>query len=143
MQKPDPDGIGGGPPASARNVRRRGEAKAAAALPGPCTRIFAAWIHLRMLIWRIPRWGALACAPADALHRPGELSGGERLRAGLTCALGAVPPSMLLILDEPTNHLDLDGIAALGRSGRFPTGRFACGDTVTGYPSRFPARRAV
>lgn len=36
------------------------------------------------------------------------------MRAGLTCALGAVPPSMLLILDEPTNHLDLDGIAALG-----------------------------
>ena len=35
------------------------------------------------------------------------------MRAGLTCALGAVPPSMLLILDEPTIHLDLDGIAAL------------------------------
>lgn len=51
---------------------------------------------------------------ADALRRAGELSGGERLRAGLACTLGGTPPPMLLILDEPTNHLDLDGIAALG-----------------------------
>jgi ATPase subunit of ABC transporter with duplicated ATPase domains len=50
---------------------------------------------------------------ADALRQAGELSGGERLRAGLACALGAMPPPMLLILDEPTNHLDLDGITAL------------------------------
>ena len=50
---------------------------------------------------------------ADALRRAGELSGGERLRAGLACALGGMPPPMLLVLDEPTNHLDLDGIAAL------------------------------
>ncbi|MBB1091532.1 ABC-F family ATP-binding cassette domain-containing protein [Rhodopseudomonas pseudopalustris] len=49
----------------------------------------------------------------DALRRTDELSGGERLRAGLACALGATPPPMLLMLDEPTNHLDLDGIAAL------------------------------
>jgi len=50
---------------------------------------------------------------ADALRRAGALSGGERLRAGLACVLGALPPPMLLILDEPTNHLDLDGLAAL------------------------------
>ncbi|MFE3838468.1 ABC-F family ATP-binding cassette domain-containing protein [Pseudogemmobacter sonorensis] len=50
---------------------------------------------------------------ADALRYAGELSGGERLRAGLACALGSLPPPMLLILDEPTNHLDLDGITAL------------------------------
>lgn len=49
----------------------------------------------------------------EALRRACHLSGGERLRAGLACTLGAVPPPMLLILDEPTNHLDLDGIAAL------------------------------
>ncbi|WP_339109988.1 ABC-F family ATP-binding cassette domain-containing protein [Thioclava sp. GXIMD4216] len=49
----------------------------------------------------------------DALRYAGELSGGERLRAGLACALGATPPPPLLILDEPTNHLDLDGIMAL------------------------------
>lgn len=50
---------------------------------------------------------------ADALREAGNLSGGQGLRAGLACALGVVPPPMLLILDEPTNHLDLDGIAAL------------------------------
>ncbi|RIV81941.1 ABC transporter ATP-binding protein [Aurantiacibacter xanthus] len=49
----------------------------------------------------------------DALRRAGDLSGGERLRGGLACALGGTPPPALLILDEPTNHLDLDGIAAL------------------------------
>lgn len=49
----------------------------------------------------------------DALRRTGALSGGERLRGGLACALGGTPPPMLLILDEPTNHLDLDGIEAL------------------------------
>lgn len=50
---------------------------------------------------------------ADALRRAGGLSGGEKLRAGLACALGATPPPQLLILDEPTNHLDLEGIEAL------------------------------
>ncbi len=49
----------------------------------------------------------------DALRKAASLSGGERLRAGLACTLGAVTPPQLLILDEPTNHLDLDGIAAL------------------------------
>ncbi|KQB13850.1 ATPase subunit of ABC transporter with duplicated ATPase domains [Rhodobacter capsulatus] len=49
----------------------------------------------------------------DALRKAGDLSGGERLRAGLACILGGTPPPALLILDEPTNHLDLDGIGAL------------------------------
>ncbi|WP_321339450.1 ABC-F family ATP-binding cassette domain-containing protein [Breoghania sp.] len=49
----------------------------------------------------------------DAMRTAGRLSGGERLRAGLACTLGATPPPQLLLLDEPTNHLDLDGIAAL------------------------------
>lgn len=48
-----------------------------------------------------------------ALLTPNRLSGGQRLRAGLACVLGADPQPMLLILDEPTNHLDMDGIAAL------------------------------
>lgn len=38
------------------------------------------------------------------------LSGGEKLRAGLACALMSQIPPQLLILDEPTNHLDLDSI---------------------------------
>lgn len=49
----------------------------------------------------------------DAARFGRALSGGERLRAGLACTLGAHPVPGLLILDEPTNHLDLDAIAAL------------------------------
>nr|WP_319800441.1 ABC-F family ATP-binding cassette domain-containing protein [Pararhodobacter zhoushanensis] len=49
----------------------------------------------------------------DALQRVGTLSGGQRLRAGLACALGGEQPPGLLILDEPTNHLDLDATEAL------------------------------
>jgi ATPase subunit of ABC transporter with duplicated ATPase domains len=47
-----------------------------------------------------------------ALQVVGSLSGGQLLRAGLACVLGATPPQ-LLILDEPTNNLDLDSIAAV------------------------------
>jgi ATPase subunit of ABC transporter with duplicated ATPase domains len=39
--------------------------------------------------------------------RAGVLSGGERLRAGLLCALVADQAPDLLVLDEPTNNLDL------------------------------------
>jgi ATPase subunit of ABC transporter with duplicated ATPase domains len=45
-----------------------------------------------------------------ALAQVATLSGGERLRAGLACVLGACPPPPLLLLDEPTNHLDLESI---------------------------------
>ncbi|GEP60847.1 ABC-F family ATP-binding cassette domain-containing protein [Reyranella soli] len=47
-----------------------------------------------------------------ALQKVASLSGGQLLRAGLACVLGARPPQ-LLILDEPTNNLDLDSIAAV------------------------------
>ncbi|MBU1346244.1 MAG: ATP-binding cassette domain-containing protein [Alphaproteobacteria bacterium] len=48
-----------------------------------------------------------------ALQIVGDLSGGQRLRAGLACVLGGsiLPP--FLILDEPTNHLDIDSIEAV------------------------------
>ncbi|HEY2708093.1 MAG TPA: ABC-F family ATP-binding cassette domain-containing protein [Caulobacteraceae bacterium] len=49
----------------------------------------------------------------SALKPAGALSGGERLRAALACALMAVRPPQLIILDEPTNHLDLDSIEAV------------------------------
>lgn len=42
-----------------------------------------------------------------------DLSGGEKIRAGLACTLASPSPVGLLILDEPTNHLDLDAINAL------------------------------
>jgi ATPase subunit of ABC transporter with duplicated ATPase domains len=41
------------------------------------------------------------------------LSGGERLKAALACALYADPPAPLLLLDEPSNHLDLPSLRAL------------------------------
>lgn len=43
----------------------------------------------------------------------GSLSGGERLKAALACALYADPPPRLLLLDEPGNHLDLPSMLAL------------------------------
>jgi len=42
-----------------------------------------------------------------------DLSGGEKLRAGLACVLSAKNPPQLLILDEPTNHLDLDSLVSI------------------------------
>lgn len=41
------------------------------------------------------------------------LSGGERMRAGLAVSLMSTPAPQLIILDEPTNHLDLDAIKAI------------------------------
>jgi len=50
----------------------------------------------------------------DAALKPaGVLSGGERLRAGLACLLGAEQAPELLIADEPTNNLDLASLEAL------------------------------
>jgi ATPase subunit of ABC transporter with duplicated ATPase domains len=49
----------------------------------------------------------LAAAPVSAL------SGGERLKVALACALYAHPPAQLLLLDEPSNHLDLASLEAL------------------------------
>lgn len=49
----------------------------------------------------------------DALQQVDTLSGGERLRAGLACALSGERPPWLLLLDEPTNHLDIDSIEVL------------------------------
>ncbi|CAM8793643.1 ABC transporter related protein [Burkholderia pseudomallei] len=40
------------------------------------------------------------------------LSGGERLKAALACALWRETPAQLLLLDEPTNHLDLESVRA-------------------------------
>ncbi len=51
---------------------------------------------------------------ADAAQQiAGTLSGGQLLRAGLACVLGAATPPPFLILDEPTNHLDIDSIESV------------------------------
>ncbi|WP_428149570.1 ABC-F family ATP-binding cassette domain-containing protein [Brevundimonas sp.] len=48
-----------------------------------------------------------------ALQIVGDLSGGQKLRAGFACVLGGPRPPPFLILDEPTNHLDIDSIEAV------------------------------
>lgn len=51
---------------------------------------------------------------ADRVQRPaGVLSGGERIKAALACALWCGEPAQMLLLDEPTNHLDLASVQAL------------------------------
>ena len=49
----------------------------------------------------------------DALKRVRDLSGGEKLRAGLACVLAGAAPPQLLLLDEPTNHLDMESVEVL------------------------------
>ncbi|MGB1560489.1 MAG: ABC-F family ATP-binding cassette domain-containing protein [Sinimarinibacterium flocculans] len=57
---------------------------------------------------------ALLGLGAAQLRPPaGQLSGGERVRAAMACALYGENPAQLLLLDEPDNHLDLDATAAL------------------------------
>jgi ATPase subunit of ABC transporter with duplicated ATPase domains len=57
---------------------------------------------------------ALAGLKPDRVLRPaGDLSGGERMRGALLCAVLREPAPRLLLLDEPTNHLDLQGVEAL------------------------------
>lgn len=57
---------------------------------------------------------ALLGLDAGNAQQPVEtLSGGERMKLALACALYAQPPAQLLLLDEPANHLDLDSMQAL------------------------------
>lgn len=59
-------------------------------------------------------WLAQLGLDARLVTQPtGQLSGGERLKAALACALYAGQPPALLLLDEPSNHLDLASLAAL------------------------------
>ena len=57
---------------------------------------------------------ALLGLDSAAVARPtGQLSGGERLKAALACALYREQPAGLLLLDEPSNHLDMYSLQAL------------------------------
>jgi len=50
----------------------------------------------------------------DAALKPASiLSGGERMRAGLACLLGADQSPEIFIADEPTNNLDLTSVEEL------------------------------
>ncbi len=59
---------------------------------------------------RLAQWGLDAACVQRA---SGELSGGQRLRAALACALWGGEPAQMLLLDEPTNHLDLRAVQVL------------------------------
>ena len=49
----------------------------------------------------------------QALKLAKNLSGGERIRAGLAYLFASKQPPQLLILDEPTNHLDLSSVKCI------------------------------
>lgn len=49
----------------------------------------------------------------DAEKIVSNLSGGERIRAGLAIRLLSKKPPQLILLDEPTNHLDIRSIEAI------------------------------
>lgn len=49
----------------------------------------------------------------QALKKVKDLSGGEKIRAGLAVSLMSATPPQLIILDEPTNHLDISSIEAV------------------------------
>ncbi|MBR8143409.1 ABC-F family ATP-binding cassette domain-containing protein [Burkholderia sp. AU19243] len=59
------------------------------------------------------RLALLQLDAARATQPARRLSGGERLKAALACALWRATPAQLLLLDEPTNHLDLESVRAI------------------------------
>ncbi len=52
----------------------------------------------------------------DAEQMVNQLSGGEKMRAGLAVSLMLPSPPQLIILDEPTNHLDIEAVEALEKA---------------------------
>ncbi|EHK66973.1 ABC-F family ATP-binding cassette domain-containing protein [Achromobacter arsenitoxydans] len=59
------------------------------------------------------RLALLGLGPALVNAPAATLSGGERIKAALACALWRKEPAQLLLLDEPTNHLDIASAEAL------------------------------
>ncbi|WP_050445101.1 ABC-F family ATP-binding cassette domain-containing protein [Achromobacter spanius] len=59
------------------------------------------------------RLALLGLGPAQVQAPATTLSGGERVKGALACALWRRQPAQLLLLDEPTNHLDMASAQAL------------------------------
>ncbi|WMD21214.1 ABC-F family ATP-binding cassette domain-containing protein [Achromobacter seleniivolatilans] len=59
------------------------------------------------------RLALLGLGPAVVDTPAAAMSGGERIKAALACALWRRQPAQLLLLDEPTNHLDIASAEAL------------------------------
>lgn len=64
------------------------------------------------------RLALLGLGPELVNAPAGTLSGGERLKAALACALWRKTPAQLLLLDEPTNHLDIESTEAMEKALR-------------------------
>jgi ATPase subunit of ABC transporter with duplicated ATPase domains len=67
------------------------------------------------------RLALLGLGTGEVCRPVAQLSGGERLKAALACALWGGQPAEMLLLDEPTNHLDVASVLALEQALRgFP-----------------------
>lgn len=79
---------------------------------------------------------ALLGLGAPQINTPGSnLSGGERMKTALACALWRKHPAQLLLLDEPTNHLDLPSIEGLEQALQSYPGALA----IVSHDKRFLA----
>ena len=81
------------------------------------------------------RLALLGLGPALVDAPAATLSGGERIKAALACALWRKSPAQLLLLDEPTNHLDIDSMMALEEALRVYPGAMV----VASHDTRFLA----